>query len=68
MPKSKPQYLVDEKGRKKAVLLSIKEYRELIRRLEDLEDAIELDESISSAESFRDYREIREELKEEGLL
>ena len=68
MVKSKPQYLVDEKGRKKAVLLSIKEYRELIRRLEDLEDAIELDESISSAESFRDYREIREELKEEGLL
>ena len=39
MVKSKPQYLLDEKGRKKSVLLNIKEYRELLRRLEDLEDA-----------------------------
>ncbi len=42
MVKSKPQYLVDEKGRKKSVFLNIKEYRELLRRLEDLEDALEL--------------------------
>jgi len=68
LSKSKPQYLVDEKGRKKAVLLSIKEYRELMRKLEDLEDSLELDEAVRTAQGFRDYREVREELKEEGLL
>ena len=59
MVKSKPQYLLDEKGRKKSVLLNIKEYRELLRRLEDLEDALELDEAVRTAEGFRDYQEVR---------
>jgi hypothetical protein len=60
---SKPQYLLDEKGRKKAVLLNIKEYEELIQRIEDLEDALELQEAVRTAQGFRDYREIRKELK-----
>jgi hypothetical protein len=68
MTRSKPQYLVDEKGRKRGVLLSIKEYQELISRLEDLEDTLELDEAVRTAKCFRDYQEIRKELKEEGLL
>ena len=59
MVKSKPQYLLDEKGRKKSVLLNIKEYRELLRRLEDLEDALELDKAVRTAEGFRDYQEVR---------
>ena len=68
MAKAKPQYLVDDKGRKRSVLLSIKEYTELLRRLEDLEDALELDEAVRTAQGFRDYREIQAELKDEGLL
>ncbi len=63
MVKSKPQYLVDEKGRKKSVFLNIKEYRELLRRLEDLEDALELDEAVRTAEGFKDYQEVRGELE-----
>ena len=65
MVKSKPQYLVDEKGRKKSVFLNIKEYRELLRRLEDLEDALELDEAVRTAEGFKDYQEVRGELEKE---
>ncbi len=68
MAKSKPQYLVDEQGRKKGVLLSIKEYKELLAKIEDLEDALELDEAVRTAEGFKDHQEFREELKREGLL
>lgn len=60
------KYLVDERGRKKAVLLDIKEYSRLVSRLEELEDTLDLDEAVRTASSFRDYREVREDLKREG--
>ena len=40
-----PKYLVDQKGRKTAAVLSMKDYRLLMQRLEDLEDALDLDEA-----------------------
>ncbi len=68
MAPARPQFVADDKGRKKAVILSIKGYQELVERLEDLEDALELDEAARDTESMRDYRDIRKELKEEGLM
>ena len=68
MAKRGPQYLVDDKGRKKGVLLSMKQYSELLQRLEDLEDALELDEAIRTSEGLVDYREVQKELKDEGIL
>ncbi len=62
------KYVVDEKGRKKAVLLNIREYSRLLARLEELEDALDLDEAVRQAQGFRDYREVREELHKEGRL
>ena len=59
----KPKYVVDEKGRKTAVVLSIKDYRALMQRLEDLEDALDLDRAVETATSFRPYSEIRAELQ-----
>ena len=59
----KPKYVVDEKGRKTAVVLSIKDYRALMQRLEDLEDALYLDRAVETATGFRAYTEIREELQ-----
>lgn len=58
----KPKYVVDEKGRKTAVVLSIKDYRALMQRLEDLEDALDLDRVVETATGFREYSEIRVEL------
>ena len=55
----KPKYVVDEKGRKTAVVLSIKDYRALMQRLEDLEDALDLDWAVETATGFREYSEIR---------
>ena len=36
MAREKRRFVVDEKGRKKAVVIPIKEYRELLEDLEDL--------------------------------
>ena len=51
----KPKYVVDEKGRKTAVVLSIKDYRALMQRLEDLEDALDLDRAVETAMGLRKY-------------
>ena len=36
--KAHAQYITDEKGKKKAVILDLKEYEKLMHALEDLED------------------------------
>lgn len=63
-----PRFLVNAKGRKTAVVLSMKEYRLLIEHIEDLEDTLEMDAAVRSETTFRDYSEIRAELKAEGKL
>ena len=64
----RPKYLVNEKGRKTAAVLSMKDYRALMQRLQDLEDALALDEAVETATGFREYTEIRTELQSEGKL
>lgn len=59
----KPRYLVDETGRKTGAVLSTKDYRALMQRLEDREDTLELDRAVGSATSFRDYTEIRKDMQ-----
>ena len=59
----KPKYLVNNNGRKTAVVLSMKEYRLLIEHLEDLEDILEMDTAVKTETESRPYQEIRAELK-----
>ena len=68
MTTTSARYLTDKKGRKKAIVLELKEYSRLLRRLEELEDALDLDTAVRAVQEFRDYREIREELLKEGRL
>ena len=63
-----PRYLVNAKGRKTAVVLSMKEYRLLMEHIEDLEDTLEMDIAVKSETTFQDYCEIQAELKAEGKL
>jgi len=59
----KEKYIVDEKGRKKAVVIPIAEYRELLEDLHDLAVVAERrDETTVSTE------EVERELKRDGLL
>jgi hypothetical protein len=40
-----PQYITDKKGKKKSVVLSMKEYKRILEELEDLEDIRLYDEA-----------------------
>ena len=61
-----PKYIVDDNGEKTAAVLTMKEYDFLMKCLEDLEDILDMDSTVGTATDFRDYQEIRSELKKEG--
>jgi hypothetical protein len=63
-----PKYLVDKQGKKKAVLLNITEYSRLLKRVEELEDALDLEKARSGDQKFKNYLVVREELVREGRL
>lgn len=55
------RYVIDDKGRKTAVVLNMKEFKKIRQRLEDLEDALELKKAVAEEHEFRDLGEIRRE-------
>ncbi len=63
MKNLKEKYIVDEKGRKKAVVIPINEYRELLEDLHDLAVVAERrdEPTVSMAE-------VEEELKRDGFF
>ena len=62
MPRVKRiQYLVDEKGRKRSVLMSYRAYTELIELMEDLDDLrVKMERSEETPE---DFKRVLEELR-----
>ncbi len=63
MAKFQEQYIVNEKGEKTAVVLPVKEYRELLEDLHDLAVIAERrDEPTVS------FKELKRRLKEDGFL
>ena len=51
-----------------AVVLPLEDYERLLARIEDLEDALALQEAKAKTTRLRPYREFREELMSEGQL
>jgi hypothetical protein len=49
----KTQFLTDEKGKKTAVVLPVKQYNKLLEKLEDLEDVKLYDEAKKNDDGFR---------------
>ena len=49
--KEPTQFIVNERGEKVAVIVSIEDYNEIIERLEDLEDIRACDEARASGET-----------------
>ncbi len=64
----KERYVVAGDGRPTAVMLDVRAYRRLLRHVEELEDALALDEAVRAGGSFRPYADIRAGLKKEGRL
>jgi hypothetical protein len=63
MPQFHPEYVTDSEGNKKAVILPIKEYEELLEDLEDLTVAAE-----RKSESTVSHEQLLRELNKDGLL
>ncbi len=57
------QYIVDSRGRKKAVILPIKRYRQILEDLEDLAAMAERD-----GEPTVPWEEVKKRLRADGLL
>ena len=56
---TKPKFLIDQKGIKKGVLLSLKEYKNIMEMIEDFEDTIDLLRAEKEATSFIPYEKFR---------
>ncbi len=62
------EYLVDEKGQKKSVVLSIRDYLRLWEYLEDMEDAMDLKKAKESAKGFIDFATLTRRLKRQRRI
>ena len=60
---NKERFVTDDKGRKKAVIIDIKRYREMLEDLEDLRLLAERKDEATSS-----LQEVEERLKAHGLL
>ncbi|MCP5048469.1 MAG: hypothetical protein GY940_14965 [bacterium] len=58
-----PEYITDEKGQKKSVILPISDFQELIEDIEDLATAAERRD-----EATLSHEELLKELKKDGLI
>ena len=58
----KPKFVVSADGRKQGVVLRLREYLRLMRRLEDLEDALTLDRAEESSKMLLPYSSFRKRL------
>jgi hypothetical protein len=61
------QFLVDTKGKRKAVVLDYTVWEELLTLLEDLEDAGEIRRLRESGEEILSWEQAKAELRAEGV-
>jgi hypothetical protein len=63
----KAEFLVDAEGKKRAVVVDIKLWEELVTLLEDLEDAAEIQYMRGAGEETVDWKQAKKELRMKGL-
>jgi len=62
------EYLVDLKGKKRSVVLPIRNYVKLMEYLEDMEDALDLKKAKKNAKDFIDFKQFINKLKKQGRI
>jgi PHD/YefM family antitoxin component YafN of YafNO toxin-antitoxin module len=65
-----PQFIVDEKGERRSVVLSIEEFEAMLDEIEDYEDALLLHQMAAEAkpEDFTGWEEVKAELQAKGKI
>jgi hypothetical protein len=54
----KTRYIVDSRGRRREVVLPIADFQAMVKEIEDLRDALYVDEAEASAEGFVELDEL----------
>lgn len=62
------KFITDKNGDRKAVVMDMKDYENLMEFIDDLEDAYELFKAEREARKFIPYDAFREKLKKEGRI
>ena len=62
----RPRFIMDEKGNKVEAILDIGTYQELMRKLEDFNDNLLIDETLS--EETVSWDDVKSSLRREGKL
>ena len=62
------KFVVSPAGRKEAVLLGVAQYRRLLRKIEDLKDALALDRAERTSKKLISYFSVSRRLKAAGEL
>lgn len=68
MPQLKEKYIVDEEGKKTAVVLRLKDFKKLLEEIEDYEDRLDLEKAKREAKGFIVLEDFITELKRKGRL
>jgi len=63
----KTQYITDTNGRKVSVILPMRDYNEILNKLEELEDIKAYDEAISSGEEGLSAEQVFKEIEAKRL-
>ena len=56
-------YVTDEKGHKKSVVLKVTDFERMQEELEDLQDALELEKARKDASGFKKWRDFIKEIQ-----
>lgn len=56
-------YVTDEKGNKKSVVLKIADFEKIQEEIEDLEDALELEKARKNATGFKKWQDFINEIE-----
>ena len=52
------EYLTDNRGKKRSVVLKVTDYRRMTEELEDLEDSLKLEKARRDAAGFRKWQDL----------
>ncbi|MDI6760427.1 MAG: hypothetical protein QMD05_06340 [Candidatus Brocadiaceae bacterium] len=68
MIKIHTRYITDTEGKPSEVVIPVKEFKALLKHLEEMEDALELERAIKEAEELVPWEEFKKGLRKSGKV
>ena len=61
-------YVVDDTGKKKAIIIDFDEFNRLMEYVEEIEDALDLKKAVEQGKEFVELRDFMQRMSQEGKL